>query len=307
MNSVVKIQVCAGFVCWGGGIVIFIHTCYNFRAENAMTKLEYTFKTDTLFKMLFVKYPELLKRLVSELLGIRFESIGQFIITNPEMPPESLGDKFCRLDINMTVEGRRVDLEIQVENEGDYPERALFYWAREYSTALPAGGRYTDLPCAVTVSIIDFNLFNCPEFHSEFQPLEIARHELLSDKMSLHFFELQKLPEEISANNMLLLWLALFKAETEEDLKQIEALEVPVMNQAINAYNSVKVSPEFREAERLYAKARHDEAQALHHARLEGAKQERETWQGVVAEKDAALTEQAALIAELRARLGEGK
>ena len=41
-----------------------------------MARLEYTFKTDTLFKMLFVKYPELLKRLVSELLGIRFESIG---------------------------------------------------------------------------------------------------------------------------------------------------------------------------------------------------------------------------------------
>ena len=31
-----------------------------------MTKLEYTFKTDTLFKMLFVKYPDLLRRLVSE-------------------------------------------------------------------------------------------------------------------------------------------------------------------------------------------------------------------------------------------------
>ncbi len=29
-----------------------------------MKKLKYTFKTDTLFKMLFVKYPELLKELV---------------------------------------------------------------------------------------------------------------------------------------------------------------------------------------------------------------------------------------------------
>ena len=36
-----------------------------------MAKLKYTFKTDTLFKMLFVKYPNLLKQLVSELLGIR--------------------------------------------------------------------------------------------------------------------------------------------------------------------------------------------------------------------------------------------
>jgi hypothetical protein len=51
-----------------------------------MTKLEYTFKTDTLFKILFVKYPDLLKNLVSELLKIRIDSIGEFVITNPEMP-----------------------------------------------------------------------------------------------------------------------------------------------------------------------------------------------------------------------------
>uniref|UniRef100_N2A086 Uncharacterized protein n=1 Tax=Eubacterium plexicaudatum ASF492 TaxID=1235802 RepID=N2A086_9FIRM len=63
-----------------------------------MKKLQYTFKTDTLFKMLFVKYPELLKELVANLLGIPSGSIGQFTIKNPEMPPENLGDKFCRLD-----------------------------------------------------------------------------------------------------------------------------------------------------------------------------------------------------------------
>ena len=37
------------------------------------------------------------------------------------MPPESLEDRFCRLDINMTVNGQRVDLEIQVNDEGDFP------------------------------------------------------------------------------------------------------------------------------------------------------------------------------------------
>jgi len=66
-------------------------------------KLEYTFKTDTLFKMLFVKNNDLLKQLVSELLEIRLESIGEFQITNPEMPPDIIGGKFCRLDILMTV------------------------------------------------------------------------------------------------------------------------------------------------------------------------------------------------------------
>jgi hypothetical protein len=62
-----------------------------------VAKLEYTFKTDTLFKTLFVKHPNLLKQLVCELIGIQLESIGEFVITNPEMLPESLGDKFCRL------------------------------------------------------------------------------------------------------------------------------------------------------------------------------------------------------------------
>ena len=37
------------------------------------------------------------------------------------------------------------------------------------------------------------------------------------------------------------------------------------------AVNSYYTSPEFREIKRLREKARHDEAQALYHARLEGA------------------------------------
>ena len=39
------------------------------------------------------------------------------------------------------------------------------------------------------------------------------------------------------------------------------------MEQAINAYYTITASSEFREAERLREKARHDEAQALYHAK----------------------------------------
>jgi predicted transposase/invertase (TIGR01784 family) len=235
-----------------------------------VTKLEFTFKTDILFKMLFIKYPELLKRLVAELLGIQFESIDKFEIRNPEMPPESLGDKFCRLDMSMTIDGQRVNLEVQIDNEGDYPERIMFHWAREFSTAVPAGKGYSTLPRTIIISIINFRQFDCTEFYSKFLPLEVTRHTLLSDKMGFHFFELPKLPKDISENNMLLLWLALFKAETEEELAKIKALEVPVMSQAINAYYSITASSEFREMERLREKARHDEAQALHNAERKG-------------------------------------
>ena len=41
------------------------------------------------------------------------------------------------------------------------------------------------------------------------------------------------------------------------------------MSQAMNAYYTITASSEFREKERLRAKARHDEAQALYNARYE--------------------------------------
>ena len=235
-----------------------------------MRKLEYTFKTDTLFKMLFVEHQDLLKKLVAVLMGIPVGSITQFDVQNPEIQPENLGDKFCRLDINMIVNGQRVDLEIQVCNEGDYIERVMFYWAKEFSSALPSGADYAELPRTMILSILDFTLFtDCKEYHSFFQPMEVTRHTVMSDKMGFHFFELPKLPEEISDSDELLLWLALFNANTEEELEQIKALEVPEMEQAISAYYKVTASPEFREVERMREKARRDEAQALHHAKLE--------------------------------------
>ena len=286
-----------------------------------MEKLEYTFNNDTLFKMLFVKYPDLLKRLVAELLDIRYESIGQFVITNPEMPPEALGDKFCRLDINMTVDGRLVDLEVQVRDEHDFPERALFNWSREYSTALGVGQTYIELPRVVIVSILSFKLFDCAEFHSEYRALEVTRHTQLTDRMSLHFFELPKLPKEVSADDKLRLWLKLFAAKTEEDLGKIKALGVPIMNQAIEAYRTITTTEEFRTLERMRADARHNEAAALYNARREARLEESEKWRKVVENKDAALADkdaalankEAALadkdaeIARLRGLLGEGK
>ena len=88
------------------------------------------------------------------------------------------------------------------------------------------------------------------------------------------------------------LWLKLFKAETEEELKKIDEMGVSVMSEAIAAYRHVAASDEFREIERMRSKARHDEAQAISNAE----RREREKWQSVVADKDA-------IIAELRAQL----
>jgi predicted transposase/invertase (TIGR01784 family) len=234
--------------------------------KQEQTKLKYTMTYDALFKLYFVKNPEYLKRVVGMMLKIPLDSITEFFINNSEIPPEELGDKFCRLDINMTINKQRVDLEIQVEDEQDYAERSLYYWARDYSSALQSGHKYKELPKVIIINILAFPLFDCFEFHSEFKPLEVTRHTELCDKQVLHYYELPKLPEPTDGDEEIKFWLAFFKAETEEDLDEIIKKGVPVMSEAVAAYKSVTVSPEFKEIERMREKARHNEASALDYA-----------------------------------------
>ena len=262
--------------------------------KTTTTELKYRFTNDVLFKMFFVTHQQLLKRLVSVLLEIPLESISNFQIINTEMPPEEIGKKFCKLDIHMIVDDAKVNLEIQMQDEGNYPERAMFHWARMYGSALPAGNNYSLLPKTIVISILGFNLFAGMNVHSEFAPLEVTRHELLSDKMSFHFFELKKLPEidALDPTSEKDLWLALFNAKTEEELEKLVSDGGAIMSQAVEAYRGVTATDRFKYLEILRERTAHDEAQALYNAQLK----EREKWQGVVADKDA-------LIAELMAKL----
>ncbi|MCL2152592.1 MAG: Rpn family recombination-promoting nuclease/putative transposase [Oscillospiraceae bacterium] len=232
-----------------------------------MAELKYKFTNDVLFKWLFTRHQHLLKRLVAGMLGVPQSSITEFLVTNPEIPPEAVGEKFCRLDISITVDRQRIDLEMQVADEGNYPIRSLYYWAREFSSSLKEGGEYIDLSRTIVISILAFMAFKCEEFYSEYQALEVKRHTLLTDRFCLKYYELPKLPEVTDATDELKLWLNLFNAKTEEDLKRIEAMGVSIMKQAIGAYRTVTATAEFREIERLRSLARNNEASALGNAR----------------------------------------
>jgi predicted transposase/invertase (TIGR01784 family) len=281
--------------------------CYHkFMEESAMAKLKHTLTNDILFRLLFTKYPNLLKRLIAALLGIAYESIEQFYITNQDIPPEEMGKKFCRLDINMVVDGRHITLEIQVDNQGNFPERSLYYWAREFSNALSEGQDYALLPRTIIISILGFNQFPDPNrYCREFQCLEVSTHEPLCDKQVLFFFELKKLPPLDGDDSGRDLWLKLFRADTEEELKKIEEMGVPFMSEAVSAYRHVAASDEFREIERMRSKARHEEAQAISNAEQRAEQRRDEHWQGVVAEKDSVLAEKDSALAEKDSALAE--
>ncbi|MCL2400987.1 MAG: Rpn family recombination-promoting nuclease/putative transposase [Defluviitaleaceae bacterium] len=151
----------------------------------------------------------------------------------------------------MTVNGQKVDVELQISDEGNYPERSLFYRAREYSTGINEGENYNLLPKTFVISILGFNQFSDPKkFYHEFKCLEVTTHEPLTDKMLLQFYELKKLPPLADTDSGIDLWLKLFNAETEEELIKIEEMGASYMSEAIMAYRHVTASSEFRELER---------------------------------------------------------
>ncbi|MCL2400567.1 MAG: Rpn family recombination-promoting nuclease/putative transposase, partial [Defluviitaleaceae bacterium] len=67
-----------------------------------------------------------------------------------------------------------IAIELQISDEGNYPERSLFYWAREYFTGLNEGENYNLLPKTFVISILGFNQFSDPKkFYHEFKCLEV--------------------------------------------------------------------------------------------------------------------------------------
>ncbi|MBQ1555861.1 MAG: Rpn family recombination-promoting nuclease/putative transposase, partial [Clostridia bacterium] len=158
--------------------------------DNSIVKL----KLDVIFKRVFgdENDKDILAAFLSAMLEISRESIRKIEINNVELTPSYLDRKFSRLDLRLDVDGRIVNVEMQVNYEPDFQERTLFYWSKLFSDELKAGEEYGELRRTVCINIVNFNLFDCEDYHSHFKVMECDRHEVLSDKFAIHFFELRK-------------------------------------------------------------------------------------------------------------------
>ena len=233
-------------------------------------ELKNKFSNDIVFRLVFGNNLELTRGLVAAALGVPSSSIKDIEMKGTELAPEKIGGKFCRLDLNLIVDGQQIDLEIQLSDEGNFKERALFYWSKLFASALKEGCDYATAPRTFLISVVDFNLFGADSFSSDFGLFERARHELLTDKLNLIFFELPKLPERVNMGEMIQVWLKVLSAKTEDDLKELEEMEVEFVSQAVTAYRSAIASDEYLELERIREKARFDEANALSVAQKRG-------------------------------------
>ncbi len=138
-----------------------------------------------------------------------------------------------------------------------------------YSGELKSGEEYGELKQSISINIINFNMFDCAEFHSHFKLLETNRYETLTDKCSIHFFELKKINKNINKNNRMELWLQLINAESEE-FAMLQETNVPVIQKAVMVIHKMSADEKMQEIARMREKALHDEASALKGAREEG-------------------------------------
>ncbi len=207
---------------------------------------------------------------VSDLLELPRDSIKKIYINNVELAPEYADQKFSRLDLKMNVDGHIVNIEIQLNPEANFKERTLFYWSKMYSDELGAEESYDALNQTICINIINFNLFDCEDYHSQFKILETERHEIMTDKFAIHFFELKKINKQ-RKNKPMQDWLELINAETEGDLMDIQrTTTIPEVQDTIVMIRHLSADEKVRQEAYYREKRLHDEANALGGARKEG-------------------------------------
>ena len=229
-------------------------------------------KLDVIFKRVFgnENNKDIIAAFLSALLEIPRKDIREIYINNVEMPPEYLDQKFSRLDLRLDVDGQTVNVEIQVKKESYFKDRTLFYWSKLFSEELKVGGEYGELKRTVCMNIINFNLFECPDYHSYFQVMENERHEILSDKFAIHFFELKKV-NNAKQHKPMEDWLNLINAETEGDLMNIQqTTAIPEVKDTIVMLRRLSADEKVRQEAYYREKRLHDEATELGTAKREG-------------------------------------
>ena len=118
---------------------------------------------------------------------------------------------------------QQINLEMQVVNHHDWPERSIGYLSRMYNS-LQKGDQYINVKPAVHVGILNFSPFDGePIFYSRNVLMDMNKHRIYSDKFQVNVLELKQveLATEEDKKWNLDFWAKLFKARTWEELKMI--------------------------------------------------------------------------------------
>ncbi len=233
---------------------------------------------DVVFKILFTRNLDLLKAFTAAQLDLPKDEMTDLTLINTEIPGESPSSKFNRLDLNVKLKNKLINIEIQRQDEMDFRDRAMYYWARLFSSGIKSGDKYSKLTPTISLNILDFNIFsNQDDYHTEIVTSIKGTTNIFSDKFSLHFIELKKFKKWLTMNaeqkfDQKVMWTEFINARTDADFEHLRLYNDPDMNKAIQALTDISDDPEIQAIVQMREDALHEEASALATAEARGEK-----------------------------------
>lgn len=190
--------------------------------------LPHSLVNDYMFKALLQKNQVVLKHLVCSMLHLRPEEVVSVVLRNPIVLGKALAEDFDSktfvLDVNVLLNDQvLINLEMQVVNYKNWPERSLTYLCRNFDQ-LSRGEDYIHVKPVIHIGFLDFTLFkDHPEFYATYKMMNEKNHQVYTDKFVLSVVDLNhtELATREDREWKIDYWASLFKATTWEELKML--------------------------------------------------------------------------------------
>lgn len=204
--------------------------------------LEFNMTNDYMFRMVLQRDEETLTNLICSVLNLPRESVTKAHIENPVEIGADVKSKEYQLDIHVLLnDNTYINMEMQVINYKNWPERSLSYLCRRFDNVLK-GKDYSSVKPVYHIGFLDFTLFDDhPEFFGKYQMRNCIDNYPYTDKFNLYVVNLNRTDIATDEDKAYGIdtWAKLFKAKTWEDIKMITS-ENPSMNTtAESIYQSI--------------------------------------------------------------------
>lgn len=277
--------------------------------QNASGPVRFNMTNDYMFRAVLQTNNKVLRGLICSLLHLTEKDIISANITNPVILGESVENKEFRLDINVRLNNHTlINLEMQVIDKMDWPNRSLIYLCRSFDQ-LNHGQEYNDTCPVIHIGFLDYTLFHeLPEFYATYKLLNVKNHSIYSDNFTLSVVNLSQidLATEEDKYYQIDYWAKLFKATTWEEIHML-ASNNHYIHEASNTIFQLSADEQIRKQcldreeyyrdIRTYKKIIQEKEVLIEKTILEK--------DACIAEKDSYIARQASTIQELRARIEE--
>ena len=241
--------------------------------KKATGVIPYTFLNDYMFRVILQKHKNVLRSVVCSCLKLKAEEVQDIVVQNPIELGEAIDDKTFILDIHVLLNNNTIiNLEMQVLDLKDWPERSLSYLARSYDN-VAKGDEYINVKPVYHIGFLNYTLFpKYPEFFARYRMMNIKNHNLYTTKFNLYVVDLTqtKLATQEDVDTGLVYWTQVFKAKTWEELRQMAERyqELQEATEALYVYNQDDIIKQQCRARQDYYNHERGTQKRLEEARL---------------------------------------